>query len=120
MRQVLFNLLTNAINVSSPQGVITLRSTVQDGDWHLSLEDQGPGLSEAQRARIFERFVRISLPGVEYKGSGLGLAICRSIVGLHGGTIWAAPGHSGSGLCVEVEIPGTFDMAKPPPNSGHE
>lgn len=105
MRQVLFNLLTNAINVSPPGGLISLISEVVDGCWRVSIEDEGPGLAPEQRERIFERFVRIGLPGVEYKGSGLGLAISRSIVKLHGGEIRAMARAEGQGLRMVFELP---------------
>src|SRR5262249_33539101 len=106
MRQVLLNLLINAIRVSPPGGLIRLRSTVDAGAWRLSMEDQGPGLSDEQRDRMFERFVRFGVPGVEkLPGRGLGLAICRSIVGLHGGRIEACPAQQGSGLDVEIRLP---------------
>jgi two-component system heavy metal sensor histidine kinase CusS len=105
LRQVLLNLLTNAIKASPRDGLITLRSTVADGIWRVSVEDQGPGLSAEQRERMFERFVRFTTPGTEDTGSGLGLAICRSIIGLHRGRIFAAPGSGGRGLLVTFEIP---------------
>jgi two-component system heavy metal sensor histidine kinase CusS len=106
MRQVLLNLLINAIRVSPPGGLIRLRSTLDEGAWRLSLEDRGPGLSEEERDRMFERFVRFGTPGVEkLPGTGLGLAICRSIVGLHGGRIQACPAQQGTGLDVEISIP---------------
>ena len=106
MRQVLLNLLVNAIRVSPAGGEIRLRSAIDDGAWRLSLEDQGPGLSEEHRLRMFERFVRFVGPGAEkLAGTGLGLAICRSIVGLHGGQIQACPAQAGTGLNVEIRIP---------------
>jgi two-component system heavy metal sensor histidine kinase CusS len=105
MRQVLLNLLTNAIHVSPKDGRITLQSDLTNGIWRVSVEDQGPGLTAEQRERIFERFVRMVTPGAEYPGSGLGLAICRSIVQLHGGTISAEPGAGDRGLRVVIEMP---------------
>jgi signal transduction histidine kinase len=105
MRQVLLNLVANALNASPPQGNITLRSEVSNGVWRVSIEDEGPGLTPEQRVRIFERFVRFNPPGSEDKGSGLGLAICRSIVKLHRGEIFAAEGQDGHGLRMVVEIP---------------
>jgi signal transduction histidine kinase len=104
MRQVLLNLLANALNASPPQGNITLRSEVSDGVWRVSIEDEGPGLTPEQRVRIFERFVRFN-PGSDDRGSGLGLAICRSIVKLHRGKIFAVEGRDGHGLRMVVEIP---------------
>ena len=105
IRQVLLNLLANAINVSPPDSRITLQSSVAQGSWTFTMDDQGPGLPEDQRERVFERFVRHVRAGVDTRGSGLGLAVCRSIVGLHGGSI-RAEDSPGQGLRVRVELPG--------------
>jgi two-component system heavy metal sensor histidine kinase CusS len=105
MRQVLLNLLANALNASPPGGRIMLRSRIADGVWRLSVEDEGPGLNEEQRRMIFERFVRFPQPGSPDKGSGLGLAICRSIVQLHRGRIFATGREGASGLKMVIEIP---------------
>src|SRR5262249_20105208 len=105
IRQVLLNLLTNAIHVSPPGGLIALKSSLKDGWWRVSVEDEGPGLSAEQRKRLFERFVRLVTPDHEYQGAGPGRAICRSIVALRGGRIPAAPGNQDRGLRVLVEIP---------------
>jgi signal transduction histidine kinase len=105
IRQVLLNLLSNALKASPPGGRVTLHSRLVDGIWRVSVEDEGAGLTPEQRNRIFERFVRFPLPGSEEKGNGLGLAICRSIVQLHGGRIFAAEGENGRGLRVVFEVP---------------
>ena len=105
LRQVLLNLLTNAIKASPEGGVITLQSKLAGGLWRVSVEDQGPGLSPEQRQRMFERFVRFAPPGAADTGNGLGLAICRSIIGLHHGSIYSEPGIGGTGLRVVFEIP---------------
>jgi two-component system heavy metal sensor histidine kinase CusS len=105
IRQVLLNLLTNAIHASPAQGMVSLHSVLSAGLWRVSFEDEGPGLTPEQRERMFERFVRLVTPDTGYEGSGLGLAICRSIVDLHGGQISAAPGARGLGLRVVIEIP---------------
>jgi len=83
MRQVLLNLLSNAVSASPPDGRITLRSELLADVWRITVDDEGPGLDAEQRSRIFERFVRFNHAGSDDKGSGLGLAICRSIVQLH-------------------------------------
>ena len=106
LRQVLLNLLQNALNVSPPGGRITLVSTFAVDAWKVSIEDQGPGVPEAQRERIFERFVRLDHDGSrDTGGSGLGLAISRSIISLHRGVIRAEPGSQGRGLRVSFELP---------------
>ena len=105
IRQVLLNLLVNALHVSPPGSRITLHSKTIDHTWHVSVEDEGPGLPAEQRERIFERFVRFPSKATEDRGNGLGLAICRSIVQLHRGHIFAVEGANGHGLKVAFEIP---------------
>lgn len=106
LRQVLFNLLQNALNVSPRGGRISLVSDFTVDAWRVAIEDQGPGVPPAQRERIFERFVRLESAGTEeVKGSGLGLAISRSIIGLHHGTIRAEAAVQGAGLRVVFELP---------------
>ena len=107
IRQVLLNLLANAVDASPPEGVITLRSTFAAGVWRVSVEDQGPGVPASERERIFERFVRLGDRSSDERGSGLGLPICRSIIELHRGRIWAEEAASGQGLKVLFEIPAT-------------
>jgi two-component system heavy metal sensor histidine kinase CusS len=111
IRQVLLNLLTNALNVSPPGSIVSLVSRVERGSWQLALEDEGTGLPPDQYERIFERFVRIPGNGEHYKGSGLGLAICRSIVELHQGRIYAQAASGRSGLCIRVELPAAASAA---------
>lgn len=105
IRQVLLNLLTNALRFSPPGGAVTLTATEADGRWSLAVTDEGPGVPEAQRERIFGRFVRLEHAETAGTGSGLGLAISRSIVELHRGTIRAEAGPGGRGLRVVFEIP---------------
>jgi signal transduction histidine kinase len=105
IRQVLLNVVTNAINVSPRNGRIAMRSIVGAGFWRVSIEDEGPGLTGDQRERIFERFVRFGTPPNSDRGSGLGLTISRSIIQLHGGRIFAESGANGHGLRVTFEIP---------------
>jgi len=113
MRQVLLNLLTNAIHASPAGGRISVRSVLSDGLWRVAVEDEGRGVTPAERERIFERFVRLPSPSHEYQGSGLGLAICRSIVELHGGRISATAGANGRGLRIEIEIPALSTVEAP-------
>lgn len=105
IRQVLLNVLTNAIKASPAHGRIVLDSELGDGRWRVSLEDEGPGLSADLRERIFERFVRLRTGEAADHGSGLGLTISRSIVEQHGGTIIAQPAAASHGLRVTFEIP---------------
>ena len=106
IRQVLLNLLANALNVSPPDGQIRLESTLTAGAWRVVIADEGPGVPPAQLERIFERFVRLAQNQSETdKGSGLGLAICRSIVQLHNGRIHAELPASGRGLRMVFALP---------------
>ncbi len=106
LRQVLLNLLQNALNVSPPDGRISLTSRFTVDAWRVTIADQGPGVPPAKLEQIFERFVRLESGAArESKGSGLGLAISRSIIGLHRGTIWAESGADGGGLRVIFELP---------------
>ncbi len=111
IRQVLLNLLANALAVSPPGGMVTLRSQLGAKEWRVSVEDQGPGLPCDQHERIFDRFVRVNPRDTDGRGSGLGLAICRSIIMLHQGHIFAESGKEGHGLSVVFTIPVTLAAA---------
>ena len=106
LRRVLLNLLTNALN-ASPQGSrVTLTSSIRDGHWRVQLADQGPGVPLEYRERIFERFFRLPpASAAADEGSGLGLAICRSIISLHGGSIWAEASPDCPGLRIIFDMP---------------
>ena len=106
IRQVLLNLISNALKFCPRAGRITLEAEFTADAWRVAVEDDGPGVPEAQRERMFERFVRLDTqPSAGENGSGLGLAICRSIIGLHHGTIHAEAGRRGAGLRVVFELP---------------
>lgn len=107
LRRVLLNLLANALKASPPGGAITLESTMYDHAWQVRLRDQGKGVPAEHLDRIFERFFRLTTPDDENEGSGLGLALCRSIVALHGGTIWAETTDAQAGLCMVFTLPVT-------------
>ena len=72
-------------------------------DVHMEVEDNGPGLPERERGRVFERFVRATADG---NGCGLGLAIVREIVERHAGQVQLLPA-SPSGLVAHVRLPGS-------------
>ncbi len=106
IRQVLLNLLTNALRAAPRGSRIGIASTIDAAGWRVAVEDEGPGVPADQLERIFERFFRIADEGDGDKGSGLGLAISRSIVALHRGRIRAELPGNGRGLRVVVELPG--------------
>ncbi len=105
LRQVVLNLLSNALNYTPAGKGVAIASEFTPAAWRLSVQDEGPGVPPEQRERIFERFVRLDHSSQHDKGSGLGLAICRSIVNLHQGRIWAESGAGGRGLKVIMELP---------------
>lgn len=105
LRQLVLNLVSNALNVSAAGAGLTLASACGQGCWRLTVTDEGPGLPPEQLERIFERFVRFENTAAAPRGHGLGLAICRSIAELHRGTIRAANRTDRPGLQVTVELP---------------
>ncbi len=88
LRQILDNLISNAVKFSPPGSIIRV-SAECDGDWwKFAVSDQGPGISPEERSRLFEVFSRLSAkPTGGEKSVGLGLAITRKVVIAHGGTI---------------------------------
>ncbi len=87
LRQVLANLIDNAIKYSPEGGTVQVRAQAANGVARVSVSDEGPGIPEGQEARIFEKFGRAEVPGGSKPGSGLGLFIARSIAEAHGGTL---------------------------------
>jgi signal transduction histidine kinase len=100
--QALVNLLENAI-VHTPQGT-TISIGLKRNDARLSLvvSDNGPGVPDPDRERIFKRFVRLE-QSRSSAGNGLGLSIVAAVAGLHGGSVSATDNHPG--LRVELDIP---------------
>ncbi|MCB1464319.1 MAG: PAS-domain containing protein [Nitratireductor sp.] len=86
IHQILHNLLANAISVSPDGGAVTISSELADGGLEIAISDEGPGVPNEERERIFARFESRSA-GNRRRGAGLGLSIVESFVQLHGGTI---------------------------------
>ena len=92
--QALVNLLDNALKFSPPGGIVRLEAEATEGTIIIVVQDQGPGIPEADRARATERFFR-GEAARQTPGSGLGLALVEAVAHLHGGTLSlqdAAPG----------------------------
>jgi two-component system, OmpR family, sensor histidine kinase KdpD len=86
MEQLLYNLLENALKYSPPGSPVEVHAGTADNLFRLWVSDQGPGVPEPDRLRVFEKFVRGSNAGT-LPGVGLGLAICQAIASLHHGSI---------------------------------
>ena len=100
---LLRNLLDNAIKYSPEGGQVDISLAQVDGAPVLTVEDNGPGIPEAERERVFDRFYR--LPGAQAQGSGLGLAIVKAIAARHGAQVIASKSERLGGLKVEVRFP---------------
>jgi signal transduction histidine kinase len=99
LRQVLQNLVCNAIVHGAAAGPCAHVEIDQEADhWVVRVADNGPGVEEATRERIFEPFTRLGKQASQ--GLGMGLAICRRIVETHGGRLWCEPGPSGGAVFV--------------------
>jgi signal transduction histidine kinase len=113
LQQVLANLIANALRYA-PQGgsaapAVHITVSAAAGEAAVSITDNGPGLSSAQQAHVFDRFWRSDAArGRDQGGSGLGLAIARSIVQAHGGSI-AVSGEPGVGTTFTITLPTTKD-----------
>jgi signal transduction histidine kinase len=106
LRQLLLNVVGNALKVSPAGARVVLESVRTESGWRFIITDEGPGLPAEQLEKVFERFVRFEQNAEVTRGHGLGLAICRSIAELHHGTIHAENRTDGrSGLRVMVELP---------------
>ena len=100
--QVIDNLVSNALRHAPGASAVTVRVARKGHAVELCVADEGPGLSDEQKARAFDRFWRAGSGG---GGSGLGLAIARRLVEVDGGTIELRDA-AGGGLEAVVRIPG--------------
>ena len=106
LRQMLLNLLHNAVRHTPVGGHIDVRLAVDGAALEVEVTDTGGGIPMADRDRIFERFVRLDAARGPEGGAGLGLAIARSIAAAHGGTLQLAQsGVSGSTFVVLLPRP---------------
>ncbi len=103
LRQV----LDNALKYSEPDSVISCKTKMSSGELTLRVEDQGPGVPERDRQRIFEKFYRRASTRDQVPGTGLGLHIAREITRMHGGDLWvegATP--QGAAFCFRLPLRG--------------
>lgn len=105
LRQVMDNLISNAVKFSPPQSEIHVIAEEMDNGIKVSVMDQGPGITEEDRKHLFQDFARLSArPTGGESSTGLGLAITKRIVTAHGGTI-GVDSHSGRGATFWFILP---------------
>lgn len=104
LRQVLANLVSNAIKYSPGAGRIEVRLEPREDRLRIAVRDEGVGIPQSEQKRIFEKFYRVPSVINAVSGTGLGLYICRELVRRMGGGIWVESGE-GIGSTFFVELP---------------
>jgi signal transduction histidine kinase len=106
IRQVLFNLLTNALRHTPQGGKIIVSGKTSHGELLISIRDSGEGLEAEQLASVFDRFYRVDKSrSRDTGGTGLGLAIVKAIIEAHGGKVEAKSAGKGQGCEFVVRLP---------------
>jgi len=111
-KQVLMNLIGNAIKFTPEGGAIRLLAHRLDEGVRVEVRDSGPGIPVEEQQRIFEAFYRLGETDKKTEGTGLGLAITRRLVELHGGTL-GLESQPGSGSCFFFTLPVADAVVKP-------
>ncbi len=104
LAQALRNVIDNAARYSAPDGAIEIEAGGRPSEIVVSVADRGPGIPEADLARVFEKFYQVRGDGDGRGGAGLGLAIAKGIVEAHRGRIWAER-REGGGTIVRIALP---------------
>ena len=105
LKQVFMNLIDNAIKYNKPGGEVSISARVDDTKVVIEVKDNGIGISQADRQRVFERFYRVDKSRSRAQGgSGLGLAIVKKIVEEHGGAV-SVESSLGEGSTFRVTLP---------------
>jgi two-component system, OmpR family, sensor histidine kinase TctE len=100
LREIVMNLVDNAIRYTPPGGIVTVRIASDRMGVKLTVEDNGPGIPDDERDRVFQRFYRID--NSESDGCGLGLAIVKEFAAALGATVALRTPSSGAGIAVEI------------------
>jgi two-component system sensor histidine kinase CreC len=100
LRAAVTNLLENAIDFSPPGAAVAITLAVVDGCAELRISDQGPGIPEYARARVFERFFSLRHHSAGRKGTGLGLTLVSEAADLHGGSITLVPAEPAGTIAI--------------------
>ncbi len=109
IRNVLDDLLINAIKYTPPYGKILITSEILEGYFLISIKDNEIGFTEEEKSQIFKRFGKIERYGkgwdVDIEGSGLGLYISKKVIELHGGKIWVVSERRNKGSTFYFTLP---------------
>lgn len=106
LKQVMFNLLSNAANFTSDGGRITVKAKEEGEDIIISVSDTGIGISPDRQGKIFEEFYQVKGGMLDKTpGTGLGLALTKRFVEMHGGKIWVESEGEGKGSCFSFLLP---------------
>jgi two-component system sensor histidine kinase KdpD len=113
MEQVLFNLLDNAAKYAPVTSLIQIRARQTGGFVFLQILDEGDGVPERERERIFDKFYRIRRADRQRAGTGLGLPICRGFIEAMHGTIEAdnRTDRTGAVFTIKLPIPALLELA---------
>jgi signal transduction histidine kinase len=118
LRQIVFNLLSNAFKFTPRGGEITLTGRILGEDVQISVEDNGPGMAPEVKATAFERFSAKSRAGAR-AGAGLGLALVNRFMELHDGWVEIEDGAQG-GTVVRCHIPRRINPGDEPPTQSQD
>ncbi|MBI1202327.1 MAG: PAS domain-containing protein [Rhodopseudomonas sp.] len=118
LRQILFNLLSNAVGFSPDDATVTLTAVRREDAVVFSVTDEGPGISPEAKDKVFDWFETDS-QGSQHRGTGLGLSLVRSFVELHGGTV-SIDSIVGHGTTVTCVFPTSQNAKQPPKQIDHQ
>jgi len=104
VKQVLLNLLSNALKFTPEEGRIDVRATVNEGMVEVSVADTGVGIAPEDQDAVFEEFRQVGTADKKVEGTGLGLALSRKFIELHGGRLWVKS-QIGTGSTFTFTIP---------------
>jgi two-component system sensor histidine kinase KdpD len=97
---------------------VQVRARQQDSTLRIEVIDEGPGIPDAERTRIFDMFYSVERGDRGRQGTGLGLTICQGMIGAHGGQVEALPGRDGRGTLVRMTLPLLTPQPDPAPDNG--
>ncbi len=111
VKQVLLNLLSNALKFTPEGGRIDVGARLHDGVAEVSVTDTGIGIAPADQDAVFEEFRQVGTADKKAEGTGLGLALSRKFIELHGGRIWVKS-QMGTGSTFTFTLPLTIDQQR--------